>query len=733
MVVNKKVLTSQDIEEFFGLKSDFFSQSIIYLEKKSKVKEETYEQKFQYWKQVFRNIYDDSTGEDLFLKHTYFALLLKSLVIINLSIIQNLEFEDAYEDYITNDLEALNIFEFGTFFYWTDFSKKLFEIIYNIVEINDFALEDLFIDIYQQLFFSITRHKIGEFYTPNLLVKKMVDDFYDFGLKILDPSCGSGNFLIYIVIKILNSQKPDDQKIKALNKVYGFDINPLATMTAKVNMLLIYLEHFNIGEDKIPDIKIYLIDSLFPQKFEKIKNINLENLYNSFDLIIGNPPWLTYKDLSNKEYQSKIRDLAEQLEIKPSSQYITHIEIATLFFYFIPMKFLKEGGKIFFVITKSVLNGDHCYEFRKFTLFNNIEIWDFPKNYFFNINYVCLRADYIGQSNALSIKDKYPLKAKIFNSSLDLKEETYYSSLKIENDGARIIFPETYLKILNKISGSDYKNKFYQGATLVPRTLVFFSIDKKDKDIVLISSDNDILLRAKKNWQYTFTNKEIEKKFRYKTFLNKDLIPFYLKKIRNVFLPMDSNYTFNIEYLKQFPKALDYYNNVNEIYIKKKKNTSDIANLFSNLNYWNKLTKQAKNKNYLVIYNASGSNIKAAVINNNNKKIIIGSENYYYSTDSKDEAYYLAGILNSPILSKNIALIKSSRHIHKRPFSFPIPPFDGTNSLHHRIIHMAKRCESIARDVFAKNPNINSEKFRIIANHKLNFLNELVDAIVFKA
>ena len=350
MVVNKKVLTSQDIEEFFGLKSDFFSQSIIYLEKKSKVKEETYEQKFQYWKQVFRNIYDDSTGEDLFLKHTYFALLLKSLVIINLSIIQNLEFEDAYEDYITNDLEALNIFEFGTFFYWTDFSKKLFEIIYNIVEINDFALEDLFIDIYQQLFFSITRRKIGEFYTPNLLVKKMVDDFYDFGLKILDPSCGSGNFLIYIVIKILNSQKPDDQKIKALNKVYGFDINPLATMTAKVNMLLIYLEHFNIGEDKIPDIKIYLIDSLFPQKFEKIKNINLENLYNSFDLIIGNPPWLTYKDLSNKEYQSKIRDLAEQLEIKPSSQYITHIEIATLFFYFIPMKFLKEGGKIFFVI-----------------------------------------------------------------------------------------------------------------------------------------------------------------------------------------------------------------------------------------------------------------------------------------------------------------------------------------------------------------------------------------------
>ena len=82
--------------------------------------------------------------------------------------------------------------------------------------------------------------------------------------------------------------------------------------------------------------------------------------------------------------------------------------------------------------------------------------------------------------------------------------------------------------------------------------------------------------------------------------------------------------------------------------------------------------KQSVNKSYIVVYNASGSNLKAAVIKNFKYQIIIGSENYYYSTESMDEAYYLSAILNSPILTEHIKLIKSSRHIHKRPFSFPI-------------------------------------------------------------
>jgi len=672
----------------------------------------------------------NTVTSNLFLRYTYFALLLKSLIIIKLGIIQNLDFEECYEDNISNNLEALHIFEFD-YFFWTDFKKKAFEQIYNALEFTKFAQQDLFIDIYQQIFFSVTRHKIGEFYTPSNLVRIMVEDFYELGSKILDPSCGSGNFLIDIILTIINSKERNISILDALNNIYGFDINPLAVMTSKINILLIYLEYFDVRNDEMPNLNVFLLDSLFPEKYENQMIINIKNIYNSFDLIIGNPPWLTYKDLENKDYQTEIRNLADKLKIKPLSQYITHIELATIFFYQIPLKFLKIGGKIFFVITKSVLNGDHCYEFRLFSLFNkNLEIWDFPDNYFFNIHHVCLKAEYIGE-NDISLEEKYPIKAKIFDKDLELQEETYYSSIKLEQKGAKIILPINQLEILSKVSYSQYKNKFFQGATLVPRTLVFFKIEKKNNNLLLISTDPDILSRAKKKWNYYFQNKEIELKFHFKTFLNRDLIPFFLKKTRNVFLPVNDNLEFDSIYLNQNIKAFKFYREINEFYGKNKKKTSDINSVFLNLNYWNKLTKQNKNKNYLVVYNASGSNLKAAVINNREQRIIVSSENYYYSTDSKEEAYYLAAILNSPILSKNIKLIKSSRHIHKRPFSFPIPLYNESIK-HKELAKQAIKCETIAQDLFMKNPNIKTIKLNIIINHKLKKINKLVEQIVFK-
>ena len=115
-----------------------------------------------------------------------------------------------------------NIFEFE-YFNWTYFDRLIFKKIYQKIEKTSFARQDLFQSLYQQIFLTLTRHKIGEFYTFPNLVNKMVNNFYEFGLKILDPSCGSGSFLIDIVISIINSKNPDSLKIDAINKVYILD------------------------------------------------------------------------------------------------------------------------------------------------------------------------------------------------------------------------------------------------------------------------------------------------------------------------------------------------------------------------------------------------------------------------------------------------------------------------------------------------------------------------------
>jgi hypothetical protein len=154
-------------------------------------------------------------------------------------------------------------------------------------------------------------------------------------------------------------------------------------------------------------------------------------------------------------------------------------------------------------------------------------------------------------------------------------------------------------------------------------------------------------------------------------------------------------------------------------------------NLIDNLNYWNKLEKQSSNAKWIVTYNASGSNLKAAVINNEYKNLIIGSENYYYSTSSECEAYYLCGILNSLILSKHVKLIKSSRHIHKRPFSFPIPLYNKNNDNHRKIALKARKYHALVSDIGSNNPNVTSRKIRMLILHKLKKLDNLVEKVVF--
>jgi len=343
-----------------------------------------------------------------------------------------------------------------------------------------------------------------------------------------------------------------------------------------------------------------------------------------------------------------------------------------------------------------------------------------------------LKAIYIGLNDKTPITSKYPIITKILNEKLEFIDTVHYMSIQVEEDGAKVILPELEIKALNNLSESQYKKMFFQGATLVPRTLIFFQINSKIENKLIISSDDDVLLRSKKKWYYKFQNRTIEREFRFKTFLNLDLLPFIIKRFRNIFLPINNSFQFTMKYLRQYPNALKFYEDMNGFYKKNKKETSRIETLFSNLNYWNKLTKQIDNRPYIVIYNASGSNLKAAVIGNTDKNIIVGSENYYYSTDSLNEAYYLSALLNSPIFSKNIKLIKSSRHIHKRPFSFPIPIYDEKNIDHRKLAKKGNKYQTIVQDLVANNPKINSDKVRIFLHQKFAKLDDLAKKIVFK-
>lgn len=71
--------------------------------------------------------------------------------------------------------------------------------------------------------------KLGKVYTPEFIVKKILNDIeYTneniLGKKILDPACGDGKFLIEIVKRIIQFSPTNTLK-ENLQFVYGWDID----------------------------------------------------------------------------------------------------------------------------------------------------------------------------------------------------------------------------------------------------------------------------------------------------------------------------------------------------------------------------------------------------------------------------------------------------------------------------------------------------------------------------
>jgi len=99
MAENIRLLDSQIILEIFGLNSDIYVESVKFFKEKIKVSE-NYEKLFKEWKEIYEKIYGKKIFLDLFINHTYFAQILKILLITKLGTISPLNFEETYKDYI---------------------------------------------------------------------------------------------------------------------------------------------------------------------------------------------------------------------------------------------------------------------------------------------------------------------------------------------------------------------------------------------------------------------------------------------------------------------------------------------------------------------------------------------------------------------------------------------------------------------------------------------------------
>ncbi|MBD3196061.1 MAG: N-6 DNA methylase [Candidatus Lokiarchaeota archaeon] len=588
----------------------------------------------------------------------------------------------------------------------------------------------------QGLIPAVIRHNTGEYYTPPFLTKKMINSSYSFGEKILDPCCGSGNFLIETINTILASDRSKKDKFKAINNVYGFDINPLSTFMAKINFLLILRENSNQIK-----INIYEMDSLFQKRNDR------DNL---FDLIIGNPPWYTLRDINSSKEQNKIKLLADKLNIKPLPKNVLNIEISSIFFYQMKKRYMKEGARIFFVLPKGVMNGSHSARFRNFSGFDNIKIWQFDKTLkkTFNIDFICVYAQKTKKKR--NIEKRISIPSLIFGNE-NISEHNYFDliNLKIIHETNLVPFDrekrgnKTYTKKLiteqdykSLISPSEsyYKTSFHKGADLNPRNLIFVETQAIDHSLVRITPDPRVFKRAKKPWnEREFESGVIERDYVYRVVKSTELVKFYIFDDYQVFLPVKkSDLNFSSQTLQK--RAKEFYNMINQIYLSKKKSTTQNKSLMDNLNRWNKLSNARQLSEIKVVYNNSGTVLNAAVLQ---KNCLVTGDLSYLATDNLQEAYYLSAILNSPTITSQIKIMKSSRHIFKLPLNLPIKKFDPLNERHNKLSSLGLKAEEksieLSKDIISRRKNTSvSPKYKIqkILKKSLTDIFNEIDALV---
>lgn len=234
--------------------------------------------------------------------------------------------------------------------------------------------------VYEMMLHKTEKRKKGIFYTNDInIIKYMMSNINVLCGKILEPSCGSGIFLFLIIEEIIKQLKVKNySEFEILeyisNNIYANDIDKNAIMIAKTQIELLLKPLINKVKFKqekfeFKGINFTNYDFVFEQKKFDCK----------FDLIIGNPPFVTMYGKRSKGMTEEKRDYFNTFNFVKNKKGNNKFNL-NMFFIENSLKLLKFNGILSFILDISFLE-DAYIDLREYLL-NHTKIL----NYTYNIN-----------------------------------------------------------------------------------------------------------------------------------------------------------------------------------------------------------------------------------------------------------------------------------------------------------------------------------------------------------
>jgi len=137
------------------------------------------------------------------------------------------------------------------------------------LDVDPEETRDLLKRLYQNLMPQKLRHALGEYYTPDWLAERLLNQLgYDGNPKsrLLDPAVGSGTFLVLAIKRVKHYAEEKglneaDVLEAVLRNIVGFDLNPLAVISARTNYLLALGDLLQHRRGEVT-IHVYMADSI---------------------------------------------------------------------------------------------------------------------------------------------------------------------------------------------------------------------------------------------------------------------------------------------------------------------------------------------------------------------------------------------------------------------------------------------------------------------------------------
>lgn len=201
------------------------------------------------------------------------------------------------------------------------------------------------------------RRRSGQHLTPAWLVDQVLNRVGYTGAageSLIDPSCGSGRFLLRAARRAL---AVTGSAAEVLSQIAGCDNDPLAVALARANLRLAF------GPEMNPPVWCGNVFSVLPPELAARR----------FSRVVGNPPWVRWNLLS-AEARAETAPLWRAYRLFSLSGMAAHLgggekDLAMLFVYACADRFLESGGRLAMVVTQELFKAKGAGEgFRRFHL-----------------------------------------------------------------------------------------------------------------------------------------------------------------------------------------------------------------------------------------------------------------------------------------------------------------------------------------------------------------------------